>query len=272
MAELVCDPLAARTREAATRGGTDLAQYQNPLHAQMGEVVHTYRPPATAMPRFACLLLTTLVVPAFAGEFAVLSSGLRIHAERHEISAGAAGSTIKLITQDGAIELPAAVVMGFEQEDYVASPVAEPEPVRRPALAPALAPVTTPRPDPRQLVRDAAVRSGLPPEFVHSVAKIESGFEPRAVSPKGALGVMQLMPETARTLGADPSDVAQNIDAGTRLLRELLIKYDGDVVKALAAYNAGPAAVDKYRGLPPFNETRQYVNKVIGAYKQAGGE
>lgn len=116
------------------------------------------------------------------------------------------------------------------------------------------------------------MRSGLPPEFVHSVAKVESGFEPRAVSPRGAVGVMQLMPETARSLGADPTDPEQNIDAGTRLLRELLLKYNGDVVRALAAYNAGPGAVDKYQGLPPFNETRQYVNKVIGAYKEAGGQ
>jgi len=126
--------------------------------------------------------------------------------------------------------------------------------------------------DPRQLVHDAAVRSGLPPEFVHSVAKVESGFEPRAVSPRGAVGVMQLMPETARSLGADPTDPEQNIDAGTRLLRELLLKYNGDVVRALAAYNAGPGAVDKYQGLPPFDETRQYVNKVITTYKKAGGE
>ena len=122
------------------------------------------------------------------------------------------------------------------------------------------------------MVRDAARRSGLPPEFVESVALVESGFRPGAVSPKGAMGVMQLMPRTAKSLGADPHDTAQNIDAGTRLLRELLLKYDGDVVKALAAYNAGEGAVEKYRGLPPYNETRSYVNKVIDAYQKAGGQ
>jgi soluble lytic murein transglycosylase-like protein len=173
---------------------------------------------------------------------------------------------IRLITKDGVIELPASVITSFEEEDYVAPPA----PV--PALQPVTEKPTPAPPNPKQLVHDAALRSGLPPEFVHSVAQVESGFEPRAVSPKGALGVMQLMPETAKTLGADPANLEQNIDAGTRLLRELLIKYNGDVVKALAAYNAGPGAVDKYQGLPPFNETRQYVNKVIGAYQQAGGQ
>jgi soluble lytic murein transglycosylase-like protein len=78
------------------------------------------------------------------------------------------------------------------------------------------------------------------------------------------------MPATAKTLGADPNDTAQNIDAGTRLLRELLIKYNGDVVKALAAYNAGESAVDKYQGMPPYNETRWYVKKVIDTYQKAG--
>ena len=80
---------------------------------------------------------------------------------------------------------------------------------------------------------------------------------------------MQLMPGTAKTLGADPRDTAQNIDAGTRLLRELLLKYDGDVVKPLAAYNAGQSAVDRYQGLPPYSETRWYVKKVIVTYQKA---
>jgi soluble lytic murein transglycosylase-like protein len=82
---------------------------------------------------------------------------------------------------------------------------------------------------------------------------------------------MQLMPGTARMLDADPNDPEQNIDAGTRLLRQLLLKYNGDVAKALAAYNAGSGAVDKYSGVPPYPETQSYVGKVIESYKQAGG-
>jgi soluble lytic murein transglycosylase-like protein len=174
---------------------------------------------------------------------------------------------IRLFHNGGITEVPASLVSGFEQEEVmkpaaaaaaVAPDAAKPEP---PALQ-----------DPRALVRDAAIRSGLPPAFVESVAQVESGFRPDAVSPQGAMGVMQLMPETAKTLGADPRDTAQNIDAGTRLLRELLLKYDGDVVKALAAYNAGQGAVDKYQGVPPYNETRWYVKKVVDAYQKAGGQ
>lgn len=209
-------------------------------------------------------LLAVVVWPAFAGEYAVLSSGLRIRAEGHE----AAGSNVRLLTKDGAIELPASVVVAFEQEDYVPPPPPAAAPM--PKISPT--PTAPTLRDPQRLLHDAAVRAGLPPEFVHSVAKVESGLQPQAISPKGAIGVMQLMPETARSMGADPKDTEQNIDAGTRLLRDLLIKYNGDVVRALAAYNAGAGAVDKYQGLPPYNETRQYVNKVITTYKQAGGE
>ena len=93
----------------------------------------------------------------------------------------------------------------------------------------------------------------------------------QAVSPKGAIGVMQLMPETARALAANPHDPVQNIEAGARLLRALLIQYDGDVVKALSAYNAGAGAVARYRGMPPFAETQRYVEKVIRAYLRNGG-
>jgi hypothetical protein len=202
--------------------------------------------------------LILIAVPAAAGEFAVLSSGFRIHADRHERDA----QTVRLYTKEGVTELPASVVMAFEEEDYT------PPPPKPPSPEPVMPPLPV-RPDPKSLVRNAAVKSGLPPEFVESVAKVESAMRPDAVSPKGAIGVMQLMPSTAHALAADPKDPEQNIDAGTRLLRELLIKYDGDVVKALAAYNAGSGAVDRFQGLPPYPETQNYVNKVIRTYQRS---
>ena len=211
-----------------------------------------------------CLLaLTVATAPVFGGEYVVFSSGLKLRADRHEQSDG----LIRLFYNGGVTEVPAQLVSAFEEEDAVT-----PEPVAAVSepLVPKAETVTPAAFGPREMVRDAARRSGLPPEFVESVAQVESGFRPDAISPKGALGVMQLMPETARTLGADPHDTAQNIDAGTRLLRDLLIKYDGDVVKALAAYNAGEGAVAKYQGMPPYNETRLYVNKVIETYQKAG--
>lgn len=202
------------------------------------------------------LIAFAAVLPAFGGEYAVLANGFRIRAERHAI----AGSNILLYTKDGVTEVPAASVASFETEDYTAPPVP-------PAVDPPL-----PARDTRTLVRDAAWRTGLPPALVESVARVESNLRQDAVSPKGALGVMQLMPATARALDADPHDTAQNIDAGARLLRELLIKYDGNVVKALSAYNAGAGAVDRYRGMPPYAETRDYVDKVIRAYVKEGGK
>jgi len=200
-------------------------------------------------------------LPVFAGEFVVLSSGLKMHADRHEQE----GTQIRLFHNGGVIEVPATLVAGFEQEEIVA--VAPAPPIAEVPEAKIPAPQS-----PKEMLREAALRSGLPPEFVQSVALVESGMRSDAISPKGAIGVMQLMPGTAKIMGADPHDTVQNIDAGTRLLRELLVKYNGDVVKALAAYNAGEGAVDRYQGVPPYNETRWYVKKVIDAYQKAGGQ
>lgn len=125
--------------------------------------------------------------------------------------------------------------------------------------------------DVHALIRAAAQKHGVPAEFVTSIVKAESNFNPDALSPKGAIGLMQLMPETAQQFGADPHIPEQNIDAGTRYLRWLIDKYhryrDGSS-RAIAAYNAGPAMVDRYRGTPPFRETRIYVARVLGFLRE----
>ncbi len=122
-----------------------------------------------------------------------------------------------------------------------------------------------------EMVRAAALKHGVAPAFIKGVIAAESGFEPAAVSAKGAVGLMQLMPETAREMGAsDPQDPAQNVEAGASYLKFLIRKYGQDgpgLQKAVAAYNAGPGNVDKYRGIPPFKETRSYVKRVLGFYR-----
>jgi len=117
------------------------------------------------------------------------------------------------------------------------------------------------------LVQEHATRQSLRPELVRAVIQVESGYDPRALSPKGAMGLMQLMPATARGLGVNnPWDPAQNIRGGTDYLRQLLDLYEGNEELALAAYNAGSGAVARYGGrIPPYRETRDYVRKVGAA-------
>lgn len=201
-----------------------------------------------------------------AAEHVILKTGFRITASKIERQNG----VLLLHTVGGVTEVREDQVEEIETDDYVAPPV----------VAAASVPSTTAAEKPKlsvqEMVTRAAIQHGLPPEIVHSVARAESAYQTNAVSNKGAIGVMQLMPGTAAALQADPNDPEQNIEAGTRYLRDLLIKYDGDSVKALAAYNAGPGAVDRYKGVPPYRETITYVDRVLRNYSklksQGGGQ
>jgi len=115
-----------------------------------------------------------------------------------------------------------------------------------------------------QLIGAAAARHGVDPALLTAVAQVESAFDPSAVSPKGAGGLMQLMPATAQRFGVDDVfDVAQNVEGGTRYLAWLLDRFEGSRELALAGYNAGEGAVDRYGGIPPYRETRSYVTQVL---------
>ena len=118
-----------------------------------------------------------------------------------------------------------------------------------------------------ETIRQAAGKYAVDPKLVSAVAEVESGFQQGAVSATGAVGVMQLMPETAESLGVNPYDAAQNIEGGAQYLKQMLDTFDGDLRKAVAAYNAGPEAVREYGGVPPYSETQQYVSSVLDLYR-----
>ena len=125
--------------------------------------------------------------------------------------------------------------------------------------------------DPHAIIHAAAKKHNVPAEFVKSIVAAESNFDPNVISPKGAVGLMQLMPSTASEYGADPGIPEQNVDAGTRYLGVLLkrySKYRNGLSRAIAAYNAGPGAVDRFRGVPPYRETRVYVARVLAYMRQ----
>ena len=122
-------------------------------------------------------------------------------------------------------------------------------------------------PDLDRIIFRAGGRHGIDPRFIHAVIWQESKYKSKAVSHAGAQGLMQLMPATARRFGCtDPDDMAANIEAGTKYLSWLLKRFNGDVRLTLAGYNAGEGAVDKYNGVPPYNETQNYVRKIVANY------
>jgi hypothetical protein len=189
-----------------------------------------------------CLLGASLF--ASAADVAVLRNGFSIRHQRREI----VGSVTRLYLgadRNGYVDVPTGDIDRFEED--LSAPVAEhsPQPMN-------------------EVINAVSGRHHLDPDLINSVIHAESGFNPKAVSPKGAQGLMQLMPQTASRLGVvnsfDPSD---NLEGGTRYLRELLERYNFDLIKALAAYNAGPRRVEQYHGVPPYYETQAYVARII---------
>ena len=122
-------------------------------------------------------------------------------------------------------------------------------------------------PELTRVIHSAAQKYAVDPKLVSAVAEVESGGDQNAVSPAGAVGVMQLMPDTAAGLGINPYDMKSNVEGGAKYLREMLDTFDGDVKKAVAAYNAGPNAVKAYGGGPPYAETQNYVTSVLDIYR-----
>jgi len=195
-------------------------------------------------------MLVMLATPARA-DIAVLTNGQTFKVTGQRVEEGLVYLSLK---DGGEIGVPAASLRGLVPDEVM----------EEVAAAPAGSG------DLRELAAAAARRHGLDPGLVLAVVSVESAFRPEAVSRKGAQGLMQLMPATAASLGVkDAFDPVENLDGGSRHLGSLLTLYGGDLVSALAAYNAGAGAVARHRGVPPYRETRAYVKKVLERY-QAG--
>ena len=201
----------------------------------------------------AALGLALLAATPASADIAVMESGKILYIDRFERS----DEEITLYLEGGGeVTVPSVIVVNIVPNEIVEEGE-DPQEVR---LLPHLEGVISP----------AATKYGLDPNLVAAVIWAESSGDPNAVSTKGAQGLMQLMPATARELGvANVLDPQQNIDGGSRYLRQMLDAHDGDLSLALAAYNAGPDAVRKYGGVPPYRETRDYVGKVMRAYERA---
>jgi soluble lytic murein transglycosylase-like protein len=198
---------------------------------------------------FAVILTAVGVAPIARADYAVLRSGVRLHITGYE----AAGDRVRLTVEGGTVEVAAGEIESIEPEDVFPS---------RPNVAP------LPDGPYASLIRAAAEKHGIDENLIHRIILVESNFNPKAVSRKSALGLMQLLPQTAAQYSVrNVFDPAQNIDGGTRYMKDLLARYHGDLTLALAAYNAGPEMVQRYGGVPPFPETQNYVRRVTQPLK-----
>ncbi len=195
-----------------------------------------------------------LTAPLHAAELANLNNGFSLRHDHHEVVGATTRLYMSADAASGYIDVPTANIESFEP--------APPDPQDSAAPARKLE-------DLKAIVSAASNQHQVDADFIASVIHAESANNPRAVSPKGAQGLMQLMPGTASQLGVkDSFDAAENVDGGVRYLRQLLLLYNGDMVKALAAYNAGPQRVQQYKGVPPYRETHAYVARVIKDYNR----
>jgi len=197
-----------------------------------------------AVTLFAASVATFLFAPAARADYAVLKTGVRLHITGYEQT----GDQIRLTVTGGTVDVLAADLVSIEPEDHFTAPPAASNPVKGPY---------------GNLIRAAAEKHGVDEKLITHVIAVESNFNPRAASHKQALGLMQLLPTTAAKYSvSNIFDPAENIDAGTHYLKDLLSRYSGNLSLALAAYNAGPETVTKYGGIPPFPETQKYVQKI----------
>ena len=196
------------------------------------------------------LSLALLGAPAVRAEYVVLRSGQRLTVTSYQRN----GDTYRLQVAGGSVEIAAEEVVAIEPEEVFTPASTKPDV----------------KPPYRELVEAAAARYNVDADLIASVIAVESNFDPKAVSRKKARGLMQLLPETAARLGVrNIEDPQENIDAGTRYLRELLQKYNNNLVLALAAYNAGPERIQRYGRVPPFAETISYVRRVKRGYENS---
>jgi hypothetical protein len=204
------------------------------------------------------LLLAFLTLPGCA-ESVLLKNGFSLTVDRHETE----GNTVHLyFSGSGTADLAATDIASFIPDPSPAK--APPEDRSTPEPSPPPVHVTL-----EDLIRVSSARHGLDPDLIRSMIAAESAGEARAVSPKGASGLMQIMPGTARILGVENVfDPVTNVEAGTTYIRQLLDRYGHDLAMALAAYNAGPGTVQLYGGLPPYRETDTYVRRVITLFNR----
>jgi soluble lytic murein transglycosylase-like protein len=199
----------------------------------------------------AAIVALASLAPCARADYAVLQSGQRIHVTGYE----RVGDTLRLTVQGGSMEIPADAVVRVDPEDTFA-------PVKVKLLDVPYA----------NFISDSARAHAVAPELVASVIAVESNFNAKAESWRAARGLMQLMPGTAARFGVTKVfDPRQNIEAGTKYLKELLVRYNDDIALTLAAYNAGPVRVEQYRSVPPYRETQEYVRRVTEKFRKTYG-